>query len=68
MIKWVCHSIVKTIPTQDEVGMLKIESIEDAYQYALKVEDKLKRKIQTNSKGKEKLNSSTLAKPGIEKD
>ena len=29
---------------QDEVGMMKIESVEEAYQYALKEEDKLKRK------------------------
>lgn len=29
---------------QDEVSMLNIYSIEDAYQYALKAEDKLKRK------------------------
>ena len=29
---------------QDEVGMMKIESIEDAYQYALKVEEKSRKK------------------------
>ena len=34
---------------QDEVGMLKIDSVEDAYQYVLKAEDKLKRKSQGNS-------------------
>ena len=39
---------------QDEVGMLKIDSVEDAYQYALKVEDKLKRKNQGSSQGKER--------------
>ena len=38
--------------------MMKIESVEEAYQYALKVEDKLKRKSQVNSKGKEKLDNS----------
>ena len=34
---------------QDEVGMLKIDSVEDAYQYALKAEDKLKRRNQGSS-------------------
>ena len=48
---------------QDEIGMLKIDSVEDAYQYALKEVDKLKRKSQGNSKGKEKQDSSTKAKP-----
>ena len=35
---------------QDEVGMMKIESVEEDYWYALKVEDKLKRKSQSNTK------------------
>ena len=39
---------------QDEVGFLKIDSIEDSYHDALKIEDKLKRKNQGNSQGKEK--------------
>ena len=47
---------------QDEVGMMKIESVEEAYQYALQVEDKLKRKIQSNTKGKEKLDKPSAAK------
>ena len=34
---------------QDEVGMLKISSIEDAYQYALSAKEKLKRKNQGGS-------------------
>ena len=50
---------------QNEVGMLKIEFVEDAYQYALKVEDKLKRKSQTNSKGNEKLDNLAQAKPNV---
>lgn len=29
---------------QDEIGMLKIDLVEDAYQYTLKAEDKLKRR------------------------
>ena len=53
---------------QDEVGMFKIESIENSYQYALKVEDKLKRKIQTNSKGKGKLDNLAQAKPSVAED
>ena len=53
---------------QDEIGVLKIESIEDAYQYALKAEDKLKRKIQVNTKGKEKLHNSVQAKLSVAKD
>ena len=39
---------------QDEVGMLNISSIEDAYEYALRDEEKLKRKNQGGSRGKEK--------------
>ena len=53
---------------QDEVGILKIESVKDAYQHALKVEDKLKRKSQVNSKGKEKLDNLTQAKSSATKD
>ena len=34
---------------QDDVGMLKIDSVDDAYWYALKGEDKLKRKSQNSS-------------------
>ena len=48
--------------------MLKIEFVEDAYQYALKVEDKLKRKSQVNSKGNEKLDNSAQAKSSAAKD
>ena len=48
---------------QDEVGMLNISSIEDTYQYALKVEDKLKRKGQGNGRWKEKQDILTQAKP-----
>lgn len=33
---------------QDDLGMLKIDYVEDAYQYALKVEDKLKRRQHSN--------------------
>ena len=50
---------------QDEVIMLKIESIEDAYQYALKAKYKLKRKSQVNSKGKEKLDNLTQTKTSV---
>lgn len=46
--------------------MLKIDSIKDAYQYALRVEDKLKRKSQGNSRGKEKQDSSMKAKSSDE--
>ena len=53
---------------QDEVGMLKIESVEDAYKYALKVEDKLKRKSQVTSKGKEKLDNLAKAKQSAAED
>ena len=44
---------------QDEVGMLNISSAEDAYQYALREEEKLKRKNQGSSRGREKSDSST---------
>ena len=47
---------------QDEVGMLKIESVKDTYLYALKTKDNFKRKSQVNYKGKEKLDNSTQAK------
>ena len=53
---------------QDEVGMLKIEFFEDAYLYTLKVEDKLKRKNQKNTKGKEKLDCLTQDKPSVAED
>ena len=53
---------------KDEVGMMKIESIEESYQYALKEEDKLKRKSQVNTKGKEKLDNSAQAKPSVVED
>lgn len=51
---------------QDEVGMLNISLVEDAYQYLLKVEDKLKRKSQGNSRGKEKQDSLAQAKPKVD--
>ena len=47
---------------QDEVGMMKIEYVVEAYQYALKAKDKLKRKGQVNYKGKEKLDNLAQAK------
>lgn len=34
---------------QDEIGMLKSDLVEDAYVYALKAKDKLKRRHQSNS-------------------
>ena len=34
--------------------MLNISSVEDAYQYALRAEEKLKRRNQGSSRGKEK--------------
>lgn len=40
---------------QDEIGMLKIDSVDDSYQYALRAKDKLKRRHQGNSQGKHKL-------------
>ena len=40
--------------SQDEVSKLNIYSIEDAYQYALRKEEKLKRKNQGSCGGKEK--------------
>ena len=42
--------------------MLNISSVEDIYQYALKEKDKLKRKSQGNSRGKEKKDSLGKAK------
>ena len=51
---------------QNEVGMLKTDSIEHAYQYALKEEDKLKRGNQGSSRGKEKQDHSTKDKPSME--
>ena len=42
--------------------MLNVSSIEDAYQYSLKAEDKLKRKNQGNASGKEKQDNSEKAK------
>ena len=39
---------------QNEVGMLNMSSVDDAYQYALIEEHKLKRKIQGIARGKEK--------------
>ena len=42
--------------------MPNIYLVEDAYYYALRVEDKLKRKIQGNAREKEKQDSWTQAK------
>ena len=53
---------------QDEGCMMKIESTKEAYQYALKEEDNLKRKSQSNTKGKEKLDNSAQAKPSAAED
>lgn len=39
---------------QNEMSMLKISIVEEAYQYALKVEDKVKRRHQNNPKGRER--------------
>ena len=47
---------------QDEVGMLKISSIEDANQYAFSTKENLKRKNQGSSWGKEKWDYSAKAK------
>ena len=52
----------------DEVGMIKIESIEETYQYALKAEDKLKRKGYVNSKAEQKLDNLAQAKSSIVED
>ena len=38
----------------DDVGMLNISMVEDFCQYSLKEKDKLKRKNQGSSRGKEK--------------
>ena len=46
--------------------MLNISSIEGAYQYALREKEKLKRKNQGSSWGKEKQDSSAQAKPKAE--
>ena len=46
--------------------MLNISLVEDSYQYALRVEEKLKRKNHGSSWGKEKWDSSTEAKPKAE--
>ena len=46
--------------------MLNISSVEDSYQYTLKEENKLKRKIQGNARGKEKQDSSKKAKLSAE--
>ena len=46
--------------------MLNIPLVEDAYQYALRVEEKLKRKSQGNARGKEKWDSLAQAKPSVE--
>ena len=48
--------------------MLNISSVEDAYQYALKVEDKFKRKIQGNARGKEKHDNLEKAKVSAKGD
>ena len=46
--------------------MLNISLVEDAYQYALRVEEKLKMKNQGSSRGKEKHDSLVQAKPKAE--
>ena len=46
--------------------MLNISLVGDAYQYALRVEEKLKRKNQGSSQGKEKQDYSTKAKLSAE--
>ena len=50
----------------DEVGMLNISSVEDAYHYALRVEEKMKRKNQGSSRGKEKQDYLEKAKLSVE--
>ena len=46
--------------------MLNIYLVEDAYHYALRAKEKLKRKNQGSSRGKGKQDSSTQAKPKAE--
>ena len=46
--------------------MLNISSVEDVDQYALRVEEKLKKKNQGSSWGKEKQDSLAQAKPKAE--
>ena len=46
--------------------MLNIPLVEDTYQYSLREEEKIKRKNQGSSQGKEKQDSSTQAKPKVE--
>ena len=50
----------------DKVGMINFYLVEDAYQYALRVEEKLKRKNQGSSQGKEKQDSLAQAKSKVE--
>lgn len=38
---------------QDEMSMLNISTVEEAYQYALKAKEKVKRRQQNNPRGKE---------------
>lgn len=46
--------------------MLKTDTVEDAYQYALKEEDKLEKKSHGNARGKEKQDSLTKDKLSVE--
>ena len=46
--------------------MLNISSVEDAYQYALRAKEKLKRKNQGSSQGKEKQDSLAQETPKVE--
>lgn len=39
---------------QDEIRMVNVHSVEEAYQFSLKVEEKLNRKQQSNSRGRSK--------------
>ena len=50
---------------QDEVGILKIDSVEDTYQYDLKVEDKLKMKNQGSFRWKKKQDCSAKDKLSV---
>ena len=65
-VAWYVNGLRSNI--QDKVGMMKIEPVEEAYQYALKEEDKLKRKGQVNTKGKEKLDNLAQAKLSLVED
>lgn len=54
---------------QDEMSMLRVSIVEEAYQYALKAEEKMRRRQSNNPRGKERFKGHmSIEKQNVEEE